>query len=159
MSTRAPPRPPGATVYPVGSGQPYQTITAALTQWTADKAGPHPPAEAIVELTGSAAYQEQLDIAVDLGDRLTIRAAPGSRPVIRLLDWYANRPDALRITGTGAGSGASAAGHPRRAADHRAQRPAARRRRPSALTDCTLVPGWSLDSDCSCEHPASRAWN
>ena len=145
--------PAGATVYPVGSGQPYQTITAALTQWTADKAGPHPPAEAIVELTGSAAYQEQLDIAVDLGDRLTIRAAPGSRPVIRLLDWYANRPDALRITGTGAGSGRP----PQVTLDGllitgrsvRLQGAVGR----LLVTDCTLVPGWSLDSDCSCEHP------
>lgn len=145
--------PAGATVYPTGPGQQYPTITAALTRWHADKTGPHPPAEAVVELAGSAAYQEQLDIAVDPGDRLTIRAAPGSRPVIRLLDWYANRPDSLRITGTGTGSGPP----PQVTLDGllvtgrgvRVQGAVGR----LLVTDCTLVPGWSLDPGCACEHP------
>ena len=145
--------PAGATVYPVGAGQQYETITAALTQWQADKAGPHPPRQAVVELNGSAAYQEQLDITVDLGDRLTVRAAPGSRPVIRLLDWYANRPDALRITGSGSGSGPPpqvtldgllVTGRSVRVQGVIGQ---------LLLTDCTLVPGWSLDQDCTCQHP------
>ena len=145
--------PAGATVYPVGPGQQYATINAALTQWHADKTGPKPPAEAVVELIGSAAYQEQLSIAVDLGDRLTIRAAPGSRPLIRLLDWYANQPDALVITGTGQGSGPP----PRVTLDGllvtgrsvRVQGVIGR----LLITDCTLVPGWSLDPDCTCQHP------
>ena len=145
--------PAGATVYPVGAGQQYPAITAALSQWQADKAGPNPPQQAVVELHGSVAYQEQLDITVDLGDRLTLRAAPGSRPVIRLLDWYANRPDALRITGTGTGSGVPpqvtldgllVTGRSIRVQGVIGQ---------LLLTDCTLVPGWSLDQDCSCQHP------
>ena len=90
---------------------------------------------------------------MDLGDRLTVRAAPGSRPVIRLLDWYTNRPDALRIIGTGAGSG-----HPPQVSldgllvtgrSVRVQGVIGR----LLITDCTLVPGWSLDPDCICEHP------
>ena len=139
----------------VGAGQPDQTITAALAQWTADKAGRTRRREAIVELAGSAAYRSSSTSTSISATGCTIRAAPGSRPVIRLLDWYANRPDSLRITRhRGAATGAPPDGDARRTADHRAQRPGAGR--PSAaarVTDCTLVPGWSLDSDCSCEHP------
>ncbi|MGD0603211.1 MAG: hypothetical protein ABSA53_06375 [Streptosporangiaceae bacterium] len=148
--------PATATVYPVGPGQRYATITAALEQWDADKAGPHPPAEAVVELRGSTAYSEQLDISVGPGDRLTIRAAPGSRPVIRLLNWYANRPDALLITGTAQGGEPS--GRPPEVTldgllitgrSVQVQGPLGR----LLITDCTLVPGWSVDADCGCEHP------
>ena len=145
--------PAGATVYPVGPGQRYTTINDALTQWKTDKTGPQPPAEAVIELIGSAAYQEPLDIAVDLGDRLTLRAAPGSRPVIRLLDWYANLPDALQITGTGTGTG-----HPPQVTldgllvTGRSVRVKGVIGR-LLITDCTFVPGWSLDPDCTCQHP------
>jgi hypothetical protein len=81
--------------------------------------------------------------------------------VIRLLDWYANRPDSLRITGAPPPP-ASDAGSP-------APRPPAvtldgllitgRSVRVTGnvgqlrIADCTLVPGWSLDCDCQCQHP------
>jgi hypothetical protein len=148
--------PATATVYPVGPSQRYATITAALEQWDADKAGPHPPAEAVVELRGSTAYSEQLDITVGPGDRLTIRAAPGSRPVIRLLNWYANRPDALLITGTDQGRDPS--GRPPEVTldglliTGRSVQVQGQLGR-LLITDCTLVPGWSVDADCGCEHP------
>lgn len=149
--------PSGVEVYRAGPGELHGSITAALAQWrtdtTADIAAGSPAREGIVELVGSAAYQEQLDITVNLGDRLTIRAAPGSRPVIRLLDWYANRPDALRFTGSGQGTGHA----PRitldgllvcgRSVQVRGDVGALR------IVDCTLVPGWSLTDDCRCEHP------
>jgi len=149
--------PATATVYPVGPGQRYATITAALEQWAADKTGQHPPAEAVVELRGSAAYSEQLAINVGRGDRLTIRAAPGSRPVIRLLNWYANRPDALLITGPDADAGAGAAQPPTVTLDGllitgRSVQVQGQLGR-LLITDCTLVPGWSVDADGGCEHP------
>jgi hypothetical protein len=89
---RVRPVPPGATVYPVGPGQPFRRINDAYERWRAD--GGH---HAVIEITHSGAYQEQLDFELRPGDRLELRAAEGTRPVIRLLDWYSNRPDALNI--------------------------------------------------------------
>ncbi len=169
---RAVTTPDGAVVYRVGPGERFAAITAALAQWTADKQAHHGAGqgpEAIIELAGSGVYTEQLDITVDPGDRLTIRAASGCRPVIRLLDWYANRPDSLRITGTppaaapapaGGGSAAGAGTAPKppvvtldgllvTGRSVQLSGPVGQLR----ITDCTLVPGWSLDADCTCEHP------
>jgi hypothetical protein len=149
------PRPPspGVKTYRVGPGEEFERIMAAVDRWRADKAAPDGPREAIVELVGSIAYQEQLEIRLDLGDRLTVRAAPGSRPVLRLLDWYSNRPDALRIVGTGDGDGPD----PRIVLDGllitgRSVRVQGRVGRVS-IVDSTLVPGWTIDESCMCEHP------
>lgn len=55
--------------------------------------------EAVIEITRSGVYQEQIELAVGPGQRLEVRAAEGTRPVLRLLDWCTNRPDALQIRG------------------------------------------------------------
>ena len=138
-----------ATPYRVGPGQPYERITAALEAWRDGKEG---PGTAVIELVGSAAYQEQIEIVLDRGDRLTLRAADGSRPVLRLLDWYSNRPDALRIIGTeGEGplprmvlDGLLITGRSVRVEGDVGE---------LTIRDCTLVPGWSIDESCRCEHP------
>lgn len=141
-------------IYRCGPGQPDATVTAALARWTADKAAHEEAREATVELVGSEAFTEQLRVDVQPGDRLTIRAAPGSRPVIRLLDWYANRPDTFGIVG-----GPDVDGQPRPTVtldglmvmgrNLRVQGPVER----VSVRDCTFVPGWSLQPDCTCEHP------
>jgi len=148
--------PDGAVIYPVGPGQRFATITAALAQWSTDKQAQALAPPAIIELVGSTDYTEQLDITVAPGDRLTIRAASGSRPVIRLLDWHANRPDSMRVTGTSAAPGSSAAppvvtldGLLITGRSVQVSGPVGQVR----ITDCTLVPGWSLDADCTCGHP------
>jgi hypothetical protein len=144
-------------IYRCGPGQPDETITAALARWQSDKtrsAGSPPTREATIELVGSGAFTEQLRVDVEPGDRLTLRAAAGSRPVVRLLDWYANRPDRFSIIGA-----PDVDGEPRPSVtldglmvtgrSLRVQGPVAT----VSLRDCTLVPGWSLDSDCACQHP------
>jgi hypothetical protein len=70
----------------------FDTVAKALAQWELDH-----PADAVIEIRDSGAYVEQLQILLDPDQRLELRAAEGTRPTIRLLDWYANRSDALRI--------------------------------------------------------------
>ena len=70
------------------------SINGALDKWRKDD-----PDEAIIQIEDSGAYVEQLDIRLRENQRLEIRAANHTRPVIRLLDWYSNRPDSLGISG------------------------------------------------------------
>jgi hypothetical protein len=140
-------------VYRVGPGQTYQRIMDAYGDWQRDRRAGHCGPDGIIEITHSGAYQEQLDFELDPGDRLELRAAEGARPVIRLLDWYSNRPDALNI----------------RAREDCAEDP------PRIVLDgllvtgrglhvsgpvgavvlrhCTLVPGWSLEPECEPRSP------
>ncbi|MFJ2627337.1 hypothetical protein ACIO6T_28980 [Streptomyces sp. NPDC087532] len=146
---------PDATVYRVGPEQSYRQIMDAYRAWQHDRrAGTCGPG-GIIEITHSGAHQEQLDFDLDPGDRLELRAAEGTRPVIRLLDWYSNRPDALniravdgdgapgerpRITLDGllvAGRGINVTG-PMGAV---------------VVRHTTLVPGWSLEPECDPHSP------
>jgi len=154
------------------------TIMAAVGRWRADKATDAATQDAVIEVLDSGVYAEAIDIALDEGDHLEVRAAPGTRPVILLQDRYPNRPDAMRVYGTGQPNGAAPAG------------PAAPAEPPLPQVDpctgcldypnppmptlvldgflvtgrsllvtgpvtsvtirhCTLVPGWSLDCDCA----------
>ncbi|MEU6224216.1 hypothetical protein [Streptomyces sp. NPDC047042] len=146
---------PDAAFYRVGPGQPYRQIMDAYRAWQHDRRADRTGPEGIIEITHSGAYQEQLDFDLDPGDRLELRAAEGTRPVIRLLDWYSNRPDALniravaddcapherpRITLDGllvAGRGINVTG-PMGAV---------------VLRHSTLVPGWSLQPECDPHSP------
>ncbi len=155
------PTPRGARVYRVGPGEEFEHITGAYEQWRADSDdhgdgnGSRVP-EAIIEITNSGAYQEQIEFVVEPGERLELRAAEGARPVIRLLDWYSNRPDALVIRANPAAEGDC-------------------RKRPRVVLDgllvtgrgvsvsgpvgsltlrhSTLVPGWSPDPECEPVQP------
>ncbi|MFD7285527.1 hypothetical protein [Streptomyces sp. NPDC059863] len=160
--------PVSSAVYRVGPGRPYQRIMDAYAQWRADRRAGRCGPDGLIEITHSGAYQEQLDFDLDPGDRLEVRAAEGTRPVIRLLDWYSNRPDALNI----------------RARDEEGRRDEDARREggregageaPRIVLDgllitgrglhvagpmgsvvlrhCTLVPGWSLEPHCEPHSP------
>lgn len=195
----------GRRLYTVGAGarHNFDTIMAAVGQWRSDKAADAAARDAVIEVRDDDIYQEAIDIPLDEGDHLELRAAPGTRPVIRLIDWHANRPDALQIRGTGRAAGktggakganARRAGAKRAAAEAGSTEGAAesapaaqpplpkvspetgcieypRRPWPDFVLDgflvtgrsvlvtgpvsqvtirhCTLVPGWSLESDCS----------
>lgn len=140
-------------IYYVGPGH-YELIADAIAQWRADKAKDPALREGVVEFTDSGAYQEQLMIPLDRGDRLTLRAAKGTRPVLRLLDWSSNRPDALRLVGTG--EGAADDPLPRVVFDGllitgrsvRVDGPIGQ----FVVRHCTLVPGWALDEHCCPRH-------
>ncbi|MFB6712928.1 MULTISPECIES: hypothetical protein [unclassified Streptomyces] len=146
---------PDATVYRVGPEQSYRQIMDAYRAWQHDRRAGSCGPEGIIEITHSGAHQEQLDFDLDPGDRLELRAAEGTRPVIRLLDWYSNRPDALNIRAAGgdcapgerpritldgllvAGRGINVTG-PMGAV---------------VVRHTTLVPGWSLEPECDPHSP------
>ncbi|GAP51682.1 hypothetical protein [Streptomyces azureus] len=146
---------PDAEVYRVGPGQPYRQIMDAYRAWQHDRQADRTGPAGIIEITHSGAYQEQLDFDLDPGDRLELRAAEGTRPVVRLLDWYSNRPDALNIRAVSgdcapherprvvldgllvAGRGINVAGAMGAV----------------VVRHTTLVPGWSLEPECEPHSP------
>ncbi|MGW7284681.1 hypothetical protein ACWGH4_04160 [Streptomyces sp. NPDC054847] len=146
---------PAAEFYRVGPGQRFQKIMDAYEEWRGDRRAGRCGPEGVIEITHSGAYQEQLDFDLERGDRLELRAAEGCRPVIRLLDWYSNRPDALNIRAQDdcppgrdaprivldglliTGRGLNVSG-PVGAV---------------VLRHCTLVPGWSLQPECDPHSP------
>ncbi|MEV0780112.1 hypothetical protein [Streptomyces sp. NPDC050428] len=146
---------PDAAFYRVGPAQPYRQIMDAYRAWQHDRRAGRTGPDGIIEITHSGAYQEQLDFDLDPGDRLELRAAEGTRPVIRLLDWYSNRPDALNIRAVAddcapherprvvldgllvAGRGINVTG-PMAAV---------------VVRHTTLVPGWSLEPECEPHSP------
>ncbi|UKY52233.1 hypothetical protein [Streptomyces inhibens] len=147
--------PPDSSVYRVGPGRPFQRIMDAYGAWQHDRRAGRCGPDGIIEITHSGAYQEQLDFDLDPGDRLELRAAEGTRPVIRLLDWYSNRPDALNIR---AREGDCAPGErPRMVLDGllvtgrglNVTGPMGA----LVLRHCTLVPGWSLEPECDPHSP------
>ncbi len=72
----------------------FPTINRALEAWRRDA-----PDDALIQIDDSGAYVEPVELRLRRNQRLEIRAADGARPVIRLLDWYTNRPDSLGIYG------------------------------------------------------------
>ncbi|MFF4602055.1 hypothetical protein ACFY12_04740 [Streptomyces sp. NPDC001339] len=146
---------PGATVYRVGPDQDFQRIMDAYGAWQHDRRAGRCGPEGIIEITHSGAYQEQLDFDLDPGDRLELRAAEGTRPVIRLLDWYSNRPDALNIRAREADCAVGE--RPRMVLDGllvtgrglNVTGPMGA----LMLRHCTLVPGWSLEPECAPHSP------
>jgi hypothetical protein len=178
-------QPAGAKLYRVnraGAGGDFKSITDALNQWSSDKQSMAPLAQspppdaanshrtnrvrpgpsAVVEITDSGVYTEKLNLALDAYESLQIRASNRTRPVIRLLDYMTDQPDAFRIRGakgsrftldgimvTGRGvlvQGPEPPPKPEPAAS------------PGDLCDvtirhCTLVPGWGLHCDCEPRRP------
>lgn len=140
--------------YRVGEKEKFTRLSQALDQWRQDK-----PDHAVIEFANSGVIVEP--IAIVLADRQTLqlRAASGARPVLRMIDWQTDLPDALTVT-LGQGSrvsfdglmvtgrpvqvvGAAAAGAPPSPCGGEV-----------VIRHCTLVPGWGLDCDCEPRRPA-----
>lgn len=131
--------------------------------------------DAVIELTESAIYEDPIALEIPANHTLQIRAASGTRPVIRLLDHRVNEPDALAvllhpgsrlvlngllITGRslqirmerpanpGPSPGSESGNQPAYAESNTRESGAARDVA-VVIRHCTLVPGWTLDCDCA----------
>ncbi|HSW27461.1 MAG TPA: hypothetical protein VLJ62_32185 [Burkholderiaceae bacterium] len=107
------------------------------------------PAHAVIEITDSGDYVLPRHIDLAAGHCLQLRAAQHTRPVLRLLDWETDEPDSLRVHGD-AGSRFTLDGILLTGRGVRVQ---------GALSSftvrhTTLVPGWSLHSNCKPCHPS-----
>ena len=137
-------QPHGATLYRVSQDGPLDTLAQALHRWREEKA-----IHAVIEIDDSRVYVEPIHIEFVNGqESLQLRAANGKRPVIRLLDWQTSQPDALTVMGKAgerfvldgllvAGRGIQLSGEVKQA----------------IIRHSTLVPGWSLDGDCTPQRP------
>ena len=144
-------------LYRVGKGLTYQKIGDAIAQWQKDQ-----PMDAVIEIADSGVYVEPIAITLEDGQTLQIRAANRKRPVIRMLDWQTDLPDALSVT-MGRGSRLTLDGllitgrpvqitGPERDANEDTVAPACGSE--IVIRHCTLVPGWAIDCDCEPERPA-----
>lgn len=147
-------------IYRVGRGEEYPRLGDAIGAWRREK-----PWDAVIEIQESGVYVEPIVLKVPAQATLTLRAASGARPVIRLLDWQTDLPDSLSIVmGHGSqvtldgllitGRGVAVSG-PERAARPPAGVPLCDSR--LRIRHCTLVPGWSIGSDCTPDRPAEAS--
>jgi hypothetical protein len=117
------------------------------------------PAQAVIEIADSGVYVLPINLKLLEGHSLQIRAASGKRPIIRLLDWQTDQPDALTVT-MASGSRITLDGLliTGRAVHIRGNemKPAHGNVCPAEVNirHCTLVPGWALRSPCGPKRPA-----
>jgi hypothetical protein len=110
---------------------------------------PAQPQNAVIEITDSGVYVLPVNIVLAAGHTLQIRAAQRTRPELRLLDWQTDRPDNLSVEG-GKGArftldGVVVAGRGVQIEGELAS---------FTVRHATLVPGWSLESNCEPRRPA-----
>jgi hypothetical protein len=155
----------------------FDTINAALEQWRKDQEtlGPEPATDAerpkwraakarldaaVIEIQDSAVYSEPIAIALEAGESLQLRAASRTRPVIRLLDYMANRSDAFTVSGKKAsrfkldglivtGRGMQVNGPDRSNPEVVGQGDLC----DVTIRHSTLVPGWGLECGCEPRRP------
>jgi hypothetical protein len=133
----------GAVLYRVGPGERFTTLGEAYQRFAKDK-----NKRGVIEITDSGVYVETLDVTLAEHQYLQIRAANGKRPIIRILDLYVSKPEALRVTlGSRARfvlDGIVVSGRPLVV---RAKSPDIEAAR-VAIRHCTLVPGWNIHAGC-----------
>ncbi|HET6940994.1 MAG TPA: hypothetical protein VFH89_02410 [Sphingomicrobium sp.] len=143
-------------------GADFRRIGEALARWQKDN-----PKHAVIEIRDSGVYVEPVRIELAEGQTLQLRAASRRRPVIRLIDWQADLPDALLVT-LGRASriafdGLLVTGRPIRiegVPDPEESDEADADRTCLSRVDirhCTLVPGWGIDCDCAPRRPAEAS--
>jgi uncharacterized repeat protein (TIGR01451 family) len=137
-------QPAGAVVYRVGQGEALTRLNDALARWAEEQ-----PQHAVVEIIDSGVYVEQLNIDLRAGQSFQLRAADRTRPVIRLMDWQTARPDALWVRGE-EGSRFTLDGLLVTGRSVHCEGPLAE----VTIRHCTLVPGWTIDTECRPRRPA-----
>jgi hypothetical protein len=156
-------QPAGARIYRVGEGQRFDKISEALKQWGEDNLD-----NAVIEITDSGVYVEQISIELPENKSLQIRAGNRKRPVIRLLDWQTDRPDSLWLKGASGScfilDGLLIAGRGVQVEGKLSKDDQVKEKPKHSETECkkmnliirhsTLVPGWTLGSDCEPKRPA-----
>ncbi|HSQ24615.1 MAG TPA: hypothetical protein VLN44_09395 [Pyrinomonadaceae bacterium] len=153
----------GSVIYGVGEHERFKRIGDAVDEWRRTQ-----PSAAVIEIRDSGVYVEPLGIELDRQQTLQLRAANHTRPVLRLVDWQTDLPDALTATLATASrfvlDGLLIKG---RAVHVRAASPddygkAENPSEPSEtscpaeviIRHCTLLPGWDLHHDCEPRRPA-----
>jgi hypothetical protein len=146
------------TLYRVGEGDDfeYHRIAEALAKWRDDK-----PEHAVIEIAKSGVYVEPLAIDLEDGQSLQIRAAQRTRPVLRLIDWQTDLPDALTVT-LGRASRIAFDGL---LITGRALRVQGRADGEGTdvcgahvlIRHCTLVPGWAIGGHCEPRRPGEAS--
>jgi hypothetical protein len=130
-------------LYLVGEGQTFTRINDALAQWQTDQ-----PANAVIELSDSGVYVEQISVELKEKQTLQIRAANRKRPVIRILDWQTSLSDSLSVSGAKGAwftlDGVLVTGRSVQISGDIAG---------VTIRHSTLVAGWSLDCDCAPRRP------
>ena len=137
-----------ARVYRVVQQSGGQPLRDALARWRHER-----DAEGlrygVIEIADSGFYGEPLDLDLQEGESLQIRAASGRRPVLNLLDQRPSRTDPLAVRGA-RGSRLTLDGLLITGRGIHLQ----------GDLDCvvirhsTLVPGWELEADCTPCHPS-----
>ncbi|MBO0861313.1 MAG: hypothetical protein J2P21_23055, partial [Chloracidobacterium sp.] len=140
-------QPPEYKLYRVGSGEEFPNINAALRQWTDQDSANNP--HGVIEIADSGVYVEQINIALRERESLQLRAANGRRPVIRLLDWHTESPDALNVVGARGSrftlDGLLVTGRSLSVEGEIAE---------VVIRHSTLTPGWTLGADCDPQRPS-----
>ena len=147
--------PPAQAValYRIGESETYHRVGQALAQWQHDQ-----PQHAVIEFATSGVYVEPIDIVLADHQTLQLRAADRTRPVLRLIDWQTDLPDALTVT-LGEGSritldGLLVTGRPVQILGATPGEGASICGGEVVIRHCTLVPGWGIACDCEPKRPA-----
>ncbi|HUM71355.1 MAG TPA: hypothetical protein PLK31_21210, partial [Chloroflexota bacterium] len=154
-------QPAGAVVYPVRGKDELQKALAAWDEHS--KEFEEQPAQAVIEIMDSGVYTLPIRIHLKAEHDLQLRAANGTRPIIRLLDYMADRPDAFTVTGE-AGSRFTLDGllingrslqiiGPEMDPDAPPDAHPAEDLCRLTIRHTTLVPGWMLDNNCEPRRP------
>jgi len=151
---------PGADPAAAWPANHFGSIADALAAWAQAKAAAQPPHALIIELAESGVYEGSLDLQLDAGEAIQLRAAARTRPILRLLDVRASQPDALTIAGHSGsrvlldgllivGRGIEVQGPN----DDGTGAPPTDDLCELVIRHCTLVPGWALHCNCDPKRP------